>query len=226
MTAPIYKPFILDDSTKIAAMLNDFAARFQTCIPAKVVEVISRDSVKVSPTVLQTDSEGNPVPWADVTTTVLTPFSGGLIISMPLAVGDTGWLVASDLDTSIFKREKKPSQQQAYTRHLYQYGFFVPDAINGYTISDADNGAIVISTIDGTTKISLKDKEITVQSDNLLKINAKSVNITSEGNNVVIDGVNFQNHTHGISGAANGTLVANLTSGVVSGITDVVTPVP
>ena len=226
MTAPIYRPFITNENALIETMLNDFAKRFETCIPAIVNKVISRDTVEVSPAVLQSDSEGNPIQWANITTTVLTPFSGGIILSMPLSVGDTGWLVGCDLDTSAFKKEKKPSQQMAYSRHLYQYGFFVPDAINGYTISEDDEGAVVLSTLDGKTKITLKDKEINVVSDDKLKINAKSITITSENNDVVIDGINYKNHTHNvIDDEANPTLQttatvgASSTVGIISGNT-------
>ena len=196
MVAPIYRPFLPNQNALIETMLNDFAAQFQTCIPAIVKKVISRDTVEVSPAVLQSDSENKPIEWASVTTTVLTPFSSGIFLSMPLAVGDTGWLVAADMDTSLFKKNKKPAQQNVWSRHLYQYGFFVPDAINGYTVSEDDAGAVVLSTLDGKTKITLKDKEINVVSDDKLKINAKSITIDSSNNNVVIDGVNFKNHTH------------------------------
>ena len=203
MTTPIYRPFLNNENALIETMLSDFAQRFQTCIPAIVKEVKSRDTVIVSPAVLQSDSKGNPVEWANITTTVLTPFSGGIFLSMPLAVGDTGWLVGADLDTSLFKQEKKPAQQNAYSRHLYQYGFFVPDAINGYTVSEDDDGAVVLTTTDGKTKIALKDKEISIVSDDKLKINAKSITIDSSNNNVVIDGINFKNHKH-----LSGTLTA------------------
>lgn len=215
MSTIIQEPFINNEQELIASMLNEFAKKFQTCIPARVVNVISRDSVEVSPTVLQTDSDGNPVAWANVTTTVLTPFSGGIFISMPLAVGDTGWLVGADLDTSAFKKEKKDSQQVMFSRHRYQYGFFVPDAINGYTVSEDDSGALVLTNTDGTTKIAIKDNDITIKSKNTLKINAKSVTIESDGNaNVSIDGLNFKNHQH-----PAGTLVANLSTGTVTGNT-------
>lgn len=219
MTAPIYRPFIDNENAHIEAMLSDFAQRFQTCIPAIVKKVISRDTVEVSPAVLLSDSEDNPVNWANVTTTVLTPFSSGMFLSMPLSVGDTGWLVAADLDTSKFKKEKKPSQQNVWTRHLYQYGFFVPDAINGYEVSEDDEGAIVLSTLNGKTKITMKHNEINIVSDNKLKINAKSITIDSNNNDVVIDGINFKNHTHTVpagqavqvststgSGATKGTI--------------------
>lgn len=214
----IKRPFIDNQQTLIQTMLNDFAKKFQTCIPAIVKEVKSRDTVEVSPAVLQTDSKGNPIEWANITATVLTPFSSGVFISMPLSVGDTGWLVGADLDTSLFKEEKKPSQQNILTRHLYQFGFFVPDAINGYTVSEDDADALVISTLDGKTKITLKSGEINIDSDNVLKINAKSVNITSEGNNVTIDDINFKNHIH-----TSGSLVAGevVVSGTTGGVSDV-----
>jgi hypothetical protein len=212
MTAPIYRPFVKNQQTLIEVMLNDFAKQFQTCIPAIVKEVVSRDTVKVSPAVQLTDSEGNPVDWANITTTVLTPFSSGLFISMPLSVGDTGWLVAADMDTSGFKETKQPAQQKVYSRHLYQYGFFVPDAINGYTVSDDDSGAIVLSNTNGTTKITIKDDDITIKSSNTLKINANSVNISSDGNaNVTIDGLNFKSHKHLVSGITAGS--GSVTSG-------------
>lgn len=227
MSRPLIQPYIPNENALIEAMLDNFAKSFQTCIPAIVKNVISRDTVEVSPAVLLSDSDNNPVEWANVTTTVLTPFSGGMFLSMPLAVGDTGWLVASDLDTSLFKKEKKEAQQNLYTRHQYQYGFFVPDAINGYTVSEDDEGAIVLSTTNGKTKITMKHDEINVVSDDKLKINAKSITIDSSNNNVVIDGINFKNHTHtvpaGQAVSVNTTTGSGATTGVIvtQGVDDV-----
>lgn len=193
---PIYRPFITNDRDLIRVLLDDFAKSFQTCIPATIKEVVSRDTVIVSPAVLMTSADESPMNWADITTTVLTPFGGSSFISFPCKAGDTGWLVAADMDTALFKQNKKPARQQSYSRHMYRYGFFVPDMINGYNVSDDDNGALVLSTTDGKTKITLKEKEINLESDDVLKIKAKSITIDSEGNTVVIDGINFKNHTH------------------------------
>lgn len=193
---PFYNQFANDLPNYIENALRAFSHRFQTCIPAIVKEVKSRDTVIVSPAVLQTASDGSGVGWSDITTTILTPFSSSIFLSMPVAVGDTGWLVGADLDTDKFKQTKEPSQQTVFTRHQYQFGFFVPDAINGYTVSEDDNGAVVLSTLDGTTKITLKDQEISLVSSKDLKINAQNVSITSSGNNVTIDGINFKAHTH------------------------------
>ena len=195
---------ILNDYTFVEKILESFAKKFQTCIPAIVKKVISRDTVEVSPAVLQSDGDDNPVDWANITTTVLTPFASSMFISMPVSVGDTGWIVAADMDTSEFKKAKKPRQQNLWSRHLYQYGFFVPDAINGYTVEDSDAGSIVIASLDGNTKITI-DKD-------QLKINAKSITITSSEDNITIDGVNWKSHTH-----EAGTLTAP--NGAVSGKT-------
>lgn len=211
----IYNQFTNNLPNYINDALRAFSHQFQTCIPAIVKEVKSRDTVVVSPAVQQTASDNSALGWASITTTVLTPFSSGMFLSMPVTVGDTGWLVASDLDTEKFKETKKPAQQTVFSRHKYRYGFFVPDAINGYTVSEDDSGAVVLSTLDGKTKITLKDKEINLVSDDALKINAKSVSITSSGNNVTIDGTNFANHTH-----LAGTLMAP--NGAVTGTTGAV----
>ena len=214
---PFYNQFANDLPNYIENALRAFAHRFQTCIPAIVKEVKSRDTVTVSPAVLQTASDGSGVAWSDITTTILTPFSSGMFLSMPVAVGDTGWLVGADLDTDKFKQTKEPSQQTVFTRHQYQYGFFVPDAINGYTVSDDDNGAIVLSSTDGKTKISLKDGNIELKSKTDLKISAKNVSITSVGNNVTIDGTNWKTHTHNctVSGVTSGSVSA---SGITGGV--------
>ena len=218
MARPIYNPFTNNSSNYINDALRAFAYKFQTCIPAIVKKVNSRDSVVVSPAVLLTDSDGRPVKWSDIATTILTPFGGDMFISMPVSVGDTGWLVGADFDTNKFKQDKKPAQQTIFTAHQYQYGFFVPDAINGYTVSDDDNGALVLSSLDGKTKISIKGDEINLVSDNVLKINAKTVSITSSGNNVSIDGINFKTHVHSGGTLANSAgVVAGLTGGAEAG---------
>lgn len=225
MTRPLYNQFANNLPDYIEGALRAFAHKFQTCIPAIVKEVKSRDTVVVSPAVLRTASDGSPLGWADITTTILTPFGGSMFLSMPVSVGDTGWLVGSDLDTYKFKQDKKPSQQTIFTRHQYQFGFFVPDMINGYTVSDDDSGAIVLSSIDGSTKITIKGNEISLVSGGDLKITAQNVKIDSSGNNVTIDGINFKAHTHtvpsGIALQAGSYTGATTATAITSGVDNV-----
>lgn len=210
---PIFNPTASDIPTFIAESLKKFSHSFQTCIPAIVSKVETDGKVTVSPAVQQTNSDWQPVAWADITVPVLTPYGNQIVISFPCSAGDTGWLVGSDLDTSLWlKNSTRPAKQNTLLRHRYQFGFFVPSKITGYTRETTDDGAVVLSSLDGKTKISIKPDAIDITSNDTLKINAKSITITSKGNNVVIDGVNFKNHTHDTT-AAVGQVVVDPTKG-------------
>ncbi|MBQ1758975.1 MAG: hypothetical protein IIZ94_04750 [Prevotella sp.] len=179
----------------IGQMIKKALYSFQTCIPAIVKEVgENRGYVVVSPAVEQSNIYDESVPWADIKLPVYTPFCKSVLISCPLAVGDTGWIVAGDLDPSLFLSDtSKTAKQGIFTRHEYQFGFFVPCRFGEYELDSGDEGFVVKV---GETKIVIKDDEVDIVSSNPLKINAKSVSIESEGNNIEIDGVNFKNHTH------------------------------
>lgn len=188
----------------------------QTCIPAIVKKVEGRNKVIVSPAIQKTSPDWESLPWADIVLPVYTPAgnNGNAVLSFPVKAGDVGWIIAGDLDPSLFfQNTTKPARQNTFDRHNYQYGFFMPAKINNLGISSDDDGGIVIKN--GDTKIVIKDNEISINSSNALKINANSVNITSSGNNITIDGTNFKQHTHsaGLLVAPNGSVTGN-TGGV------------
>lgn len=190
-----YNPFSDDIQTYIQAAVKKAIKELQTCIPAIVKEVNSRGEVLVSPAIQRTSSDWKSIPWADITLPVYTPAGGKGVISVPVSVGDTGWVIAGDLDPSLyFQNPTEVSRQNVFDRHDYQYGFFVPSAMNNFTIDSGDDGGVVIKV--GNSKIVVKENEIDIVSNNELKMNAKSVSITSSGNNITIDGVNFKNHKH------------------------------
>ena len=118
-----------------------------------------------------------------------------------MAVGDTGWIIAGDLDPSLFINTiadgAKPARQNVLNRHAYQFGFFIPDKISGANISAADDGALVVQTSDGDTKISIKDGTITITSKSALNINAETITITG-GQNVKINNTDWATHTHSV----------------------------
>lgn len=201
-----YNPY----GNSLPAYINDAIKKaikeLQTCIPAIVKEVKGRNQVIVSPAVQQTSPAWNTLSWADIMLPVYAPQGGNGIISMPVSVGDTGWIIAGDLDPSLFfKDTTRPASQNVFDRHNYQYGFFMPCKLGNFGISSDDDGGIVIKK--GDTKIVIKDNEIDIVSNNELKINANSVSITSSGNNVTIDGVNFKNHKHQTKVAASTQIV-------------------
>ena len=192
----IFNPFARDLSGIIGQMIKKSLYSFQTCIPAIVKEIgEDRGYVVVSPAVQQSNVQEEPVPWADIRLPVYTPFSNSVLISCPLAVGDTGWIVAGDLDPSLFLADTtQVAKQGVYTRHEYQFGFFIPCKLGEYSVESGEEDALIVKH--GDTKIVISGDEISISSANPLKINAKSVSIESEKNNITIDGVNFKDHTH------------------------------
>lgn len=227
-----YNPFGDTLSIYINDMVKKAIRDLQTCIPAIVKEVKGRNQVVVSPAIQKTSPAWQALSWADIVLPVYAPQGGDGIISMPVSAGDTGWIIAGDLDPSLyFQNPSKPATQNVFDRHNYQYGFFVPCKFGDFGISDDDNGGIVIKH--GNTKIVVKGNEIDIVSNNELKINTSSANITSSGNitiestgsggvdiktsgnnKVKIDGLNFKNHKHD-----SGTLIADTNTGVISGST-------
>lgn len=204
----------------INAAIKKALQKIQTCIPAIVKEVVSRDTVIATPAVQQTDSEWRSVPWASIKLPVQTPTGGNIALSCPLAVGDTGWIIAGDLDPSLYLQDlSKPAQQNTFERHKYQFGFFVPDKIKGFTVGEEDDGALFIGTSDGSTKITLRDGEISIVSKSELKIKAENVKINADGN-VSINDTDWKTHTHGVGTLTTTATVGSATTpGVLSGST-------
>ena len=213
-----YNPFGNTLEAYIQGAIKKAIKEMQTCIPAIVREVISREQVVVSPAVQQTSPNWEAIDWADVVLPVYTPQGGNGIFSMPVSAGDTGWIIAGDLDPSLFfKDPSAPAKQNMFDRHNYQYGFFLPCKMKNFGIDQNDDGGIVIKN--GDTKIVVKENEIDIVSNNELKINANSVSITSSGNNVTIDGLNFKNHKHDTTIASGTALVDPNTGETVAPIT-------
>lgn len=217
-----YNPYNQNVGGIADAAIKKFSQKIQTCIPAIIKEVKGRNKVIVSPAVQQVNNDWQSVSWADITLPVYTPTGSGTFLSFPLKVGDTGWVIAGDLDPSLFLQDPtKPARQGVFDRHRYQYGFFLPSPMSALSIDSGDENGIVIKN--GNTKIVIKDNEIEIKSSNTLKINANSVSITSSGNDITIDGTNFKNHNHtvpsGIAvnvGGETGATTATATTGGVN----------
>lgn len=196
--APIvFNPFATDPVGLITEVVKKYINQMQTCIPAIINSVdADRRHVTATPAVQRLDSKWSTVPWAGIKLPVLALFGGGIIVSWPLQAGDTGWIVAGDLDPSLFFQDpSRPQRQKTFDRHSYQYGFFIPDKIGQYNISSEDDGALVIQDETGATKISLKSGTINITSSDTLNINGQTVNIKGNGN-VYINGTDWKTHNH------------------------------
>lgn len=127
---------------------------------------------------------------------------GGYLMNLPLKKGDSGWLIGADKDTSLFKQTKSISNPNTKQKHKYTFGYFIPDLVNGFSISPEDNGNLVIQNMGGTEKISLGQNGTKLTSANLT-ISCPATTITgnvSVGGNVSVAGTmhsaNYDAHTH------------------------------
>lgn len=215
----IYNPFENNVYAMVNSLIERAVKRLQTCIPA-IVKEADRKYVIAVPAVQQSDSDWNAVDWAEIKLPVYSPLGGGITMSFPLAAGDTGWIIAGDLDPSLFfQNVSSPAKQAFFDRHKYQYGFFLPANLGDFTVSQDDEERWVLTSLDGKTKISIGEG-IDIETDKELKIKGNSVSITSSGNNITIDGTDWKTHTHsGSSLSTTATVGSSATPGTISGNT-------
>lgn len=98
------------DIGNLDGLLNYFEdllnMNLECCLPA-IVESYDRstNSAVIQPAISAVASSGQKIPRDRLfSIPVLTLSGGGFFISFPVRKGDTGWLVASDRDISIFKQ--------------------------------------------------------------------------------------------------------------------------
>ncbi len=128
---------------------------------------------------------------------VLTLQGGGIYMSFPLKEGDKGWLVACDRDISIFKQCLSESSPNSYRKHCFNDAFFIPDKINSISVSEEDDGAIVISTESGSAKFSLKEGEIKLTGNTTIVGNTMINGSLTVSEEVVGNGIELSAHVHG-----------------------------
>ena len=114
-------------------------------------------------------------------------FGGGdFCLSFPIKQGDIGLIIASDGDISVFKKLLQIFAPATYQKHKYKDGIFFPLILNGFTFSTDDENAVLLTSIDGNTKISLKPDYITLTAENTIinttsaEINATTATITAQ----------------------------------------------
>lgn len=158
---------------------------------------IATNTVTVLPAIKVPLTTGEFMPRSAIKLTAWKLHGGGFQIHYPIKSGDTGWIIASDYDTSLFKQEKAVSDPNTYQKHKYQFGYYLPDKMNGFNISNDDKDRLVLQNDAGSEKISIGENDTKIVSSNL-SITASTVNITG---NVTIDGdihaTNYDAHIHG-----------------------------
>lgn len=135
----------------------------ENCIPCEIAKVHSRVSVDVKPLIMMVDADGNRISRQKISNIpVETIGAGNLLMSFPVAVGDKGWIEASDRDISLFLQSYAESQPGTERMHSFNDAKFVPDIMTNFTVSAADETAVVIQNRDGTVKVAIDQTEIRI----------------------------------------------------------------
>lgn len=176
-----YNPANIDTLTgAFEEVLKNFSMNLEGCIPA-IVKSYDRATNKavVQPAINMISTDGTPIERSDLEMEVLNLCGGGVVLSFPLRAGDTGWIIACDRDTSLFKQNMNVSIPNTYRRHKYGFGFFIPDRITKINVSEEDKENFVIQTTDGTTKISVGNSGIKLETTKNVDVNASAVNVSA-----------------------------------------------
>jgi len=176
---------------------KSFAVR-QFCRPAIVQSydpATNRAVVKI--VICDKTMQGEIIPWGNITDIpVMLPHTGGMVLSLPLQPGDTGFLIASERDISLFKQEVGDyAASSSYgvntgRKNDFLDGFFIPMSMKGAT--GAQDGQIGIQTKDGSVGIWVGAGGITIKGN----INQEG-GITSTAD-IVAGGKSLMNHDHNV----------------------------
>lgn len=160
-------------------LLRSYGLDLECILPAVVLNYDRKNNiVTVQGAVNRINTTGESVPRTEMEVPCFNPTGGMIGINFPLKPGDTGWVVASDRDSTFFKQQLSVADPNTDLLHKYSFGFFLPDKISGFQIQPEDEGALVIQTVDGATRISIKDERV--------KITRNAVSVETNGFQVSI----------------------------------------
>lgn len=146
--------------------LMDAHAGFRTnkLLPAKVVQYNRTTNVAtVQPMVMVVDTNDNTRMRNNIASVpVLSLGGGGFTINFPLKQGDFGWILAADRDISTFLENLAPAPPNTFRKHRFEDSWFIPDVFRQYTIAGSDANALVIQSLDSTTRISISNGQVNI----------------------------------------------------------------
>lgn len=148
-------------------------------LPATVVATDSnRQYVTVKPSIMVLGTDGSLTSRAQIARVPLfTIGAGNFVLTFPVSPGDTGWIMASDRDISLYLQSGNESGPNTLRLHSFEDGLFIPDAARRYTLAGEDANNAVLQSLDGSVRLAL--------GPGLVKITATSVHMTG---NLLVDG--------------------------------------
>ena len=98
---------------------------------------------------------------------------GGYFMSYPIKKDDTGWILASDRDISIFLQSGDASRPQTFRKQNFADSLFVPDSLFDNVIDAEDQNNAVWQSKDSTVRIALWPEFVKLTAPRGLGINVQ-----------------------------------------------------
>jgi Phage protein Gp138 N-terminal domain len=155
---------------------------FDGLLPARVVSYDrAKNLATVQPQIMLTDTEGNSRLRHPIAEIPCFSFGGGgFHINFPLAANDLGWILASDRDISLFMQSLNASKANTTRRKTFGDAWFIPDVFYKYTINGADTNAMVIQSVDGTTRIAISNGVINITAPTSVTVDTPIATFTKD----------------------------------------------
>lgn len=229
-TNPILTGQQLDNSNLVATIqrvLSSYKLDDDSCLPAIVISYDRANNVAtVRPLIQIQDVTGAYRSRHPLTSiNVLSLGAGGFHISFPMNEGDLGWIVAADRDLAVFKQELTESPPNSSSPRSFAYGIFVPDVMRKYSLNDEDANAMVIQSIDGATRISIRSDNIKITAPTKFIVDCPESEFTGDvtiDKNLIVTGTSTMTgaatFNGGLEGKA-GTAVTLPATTTIDGIT-------
>lgn len=192
-TIPAYNPADVNTLDGLNNVLQDKILMNMEKVLPGIVQSYDRNTNRatIQPAITGIASQGQKVAREPlINIPVFSMSGGGIVLSFPLKQGDTGWLIAADRNISIFKQNLEESAPNDYRKHTFQDSFFLPDKINDLSISNEDDGAVVIQTTDGSAKFTLGASGINITGNTTIN---GDLTVTGEA---TISGIAYSTHVH------------------------------
>lgn len=150
-------------------------------LPCKVV-AHNRDTnrVDIQPLIMLKATDGSKINRQVIKNIPVFRFGGGgFFISVPIKVGDFGWIKANDRDISLMVQSGgKADIPNTKRLHSFNDGLFFPDTLKDWIIDNKNANALVISSMDGSTCIAVDNGRVEIDTQDLI-INATNIQFNS-----------------------------------------------
>lgn len=175
-------------------------------LPARVVSYNrATNRAMVQPLISIIGTNGQALGRAPIAAVPVLALGGGnFFVNFPLGQGDLGWIEASDRDISLFLQSSQQASPNDGRIHSFEHGRFVPDVYDKYTFAP-DAGAMVISSLDGSTRIVMSAGKIQLFAAEV-DINSTTFNINNAGAMTINTGTYSQNTTGGAGSTTTGNV--------------------